>query len=100
MGDEDERAQRRRLAALSYLLMPVSGLVVRYATDPGERDEFHALQSVFLGVGLLLLFPVAGFVGELYFSAAIAVWVVAMLTAYNGMAFEFPIAGPLARERT
>ncbi|WP_459192428.1 hypothetical protein [Halosimplex sp. J119] len=100
MGDEDEQARRRRLAALSYLAMPVSGLLVRYTTEPSERDEFHALQSVFLGIGLLLLFPVALFVGELYFPAAIAVWVVAVLTAYNGMAFEFPIVGPLARERT
>ncbi|WP_415381092.1 hypothetical protein [Halosimplex sp. TS25] len=80
--------------------MPLSGLVVWYVTGDDERVEFHALQSVFLGVGLLTLFPVALFVGELYFSAAIATWVVATLTAYNGMGFEFPVVGPLARERS
>ncbi|QPV63847.1 hypothetical protein I7X12_04235 [Halosimplex litoreum] len=34
---------RRSLAALSYLVMPVSGLVIRYVTDSAERDAFHTL---------------------------------------------------------
>jgi uncharacterized membrane protein len=96
----DRRLRNRRtLAALSYLAMPVSGLVVRYVTDPAERDEFHTLQSVYLGTVLLVLFPTALFVPFLYFNVVPVVWVVAMLTAYNGMAFEFPVVGPVARER-
>jgi len=90
---------RRTLAALSYLAMPVSGLVIRYLTEPAERDAFHTLQSIYLGAALVVLFPTALFVPFLYFDVAPVVWIVAMLTAYNGMAFEFPVVGPLARQR-
>jgi uncharacterized membrane protein len=90
---------RRTLAALSYLAMPVSGLVVRYVTEPAERDAFHTLQSIYLGAALVVLFPTALFAPFLYFNVVPVVWVVAMLTAYNGMAFGFPVVGPLARER-
>ncbi|QLH77953.1 hypothetical protein HZS55_11880 [Halosimplex rubrum] len=96
----DQRARSRRtLAALSYLAMPVSGLVIRYVTDPAERDPFHTLQSIYLGIALVALFPTALFVPFLYFDVVPVVWVVAMLTAYNGTAFEFPVVGPAARER-
>jgi len=96
----DRRLRNRRtLAALSYLAMPVSGLVVRYVTEPAERDAFHTLQSIYLGTALLVSFPTALYLPVLYFNVVPVVWVVAMLTAYNGMAFEFPVVGPLARER-
>jgi len=97
---------RRSLAAGSYLAMPLSGVAVYLLTDGGEYERFHAVQSAFLGVALVALLPVSAFAANipfflfavrLYFVAAVVVWVVAMLTAYNGIEFEFPVVGPLAR---
>ena len=101
MSESADRRTRSRhtLAALSYLAMPVSGLIVRYVTDPSERDEFHTLQSIYLGVALAALFPTALYLPYLYFNVVPVVWVVAMLTAYNEIGFEFPVVGPAARER-
>jgi len=103
-GDPD----RRWLAGGSYLLMPASGVAVYLFTSGSEYERFHAVQSAFLGVGLIALLPVSVFAANiplflfavrLYFVAAVVVWVVAMLTAYNGLEFEFPVAGPLARDQ-
>jgi uncharacterized membrane protein len=104
-GDNDP--DRRWLAAGSYLVMPASGVAVSPLVDATEYEQFHAVQSAFPGVGLAGLLPVSVFAANLpfflfavrlYFVAAVVVWVVAMLTAYNGIEFEFPVAGPLARD--
>ena len=98
---------RRWLAAGSSLLVPASGVAVYLLADGSDYERFHAVQSAVLGVGLLALLRVSVFAANvpfflfavrLYFVAAVVVWVVAMLTAYNGIEFEFPVAGPLARD--
>ena len=74
------------MAALAYLLLPVTGLIV-YVTTRDRRARFHALQAVTLGVAFPVLLylaaigppvvvQVAGIVGAVtwvgFFVAALA----------------------------
>src|SRR3989442_13408231 len=105
---ETTNAQSRPIAAVSYLLFFVSGLIL-LNVDPYDKDDFirfHARQSILFSVtwvALLIIFSVfiivlrpiglGGVVGAIEFlvNLALAVfWVFLMYKAFTGERYRIP----------
>lgn len=125
-GASDERPSRKTstgmdpavAGALSYLLGPVTGVLIYVAEDRNEFVRFHAAQSVVVfswlfvfGVllsvllAVLALVPVVGQIvgiligigSLLLVPVGIGFWLFLMYTAYSGEEYEVPVAGRYAR---
>jgi len=94
------------VAALSYLLGWVSGLLF-LALEPHNRFvRFHAMQSVLVfGPACLAFFiaasiPIVGMLLSIaIFYASAMLWLLLMFKAYQGQKFKLPIAGEMAEGR-
>lgn len=94
-------------AALSYLLVFVTGIAFLVIEKDNRFVRFHAMQSTltFLGIValdiLLQIIPLIGalLVVFLVIPASAVVWLVLMYKAYQGEEFKLPIVGPFAAER-
>jgi uncharacterized membrane protein len=88
------------MAALAYLLLPVTGLLA-YFNSASARVRFHGLQAVLLG----LLWPLAiyGFsalsasAGLVAWAGGAVVWLVLMLSAAAGRDLGIPLVGRYLR---
>ena len=101
---------RNLVAALSYLLGFVTGVVILFVEKDDKYVRFHAMQSILLFTGLLVLNLLVDFIlkpvdflGFLSTAvngaitiAAIIVWAVSMYKAFSGQVFKWPIVGKLA----
>lgn len=93
-------------AALSYLWIVAIVLLV---LEPYNRDRFvrfHAFQALFLGIaGMIVNFvlgaiPVLGWALLPFWSiAVIALAIIGAVKAYQGLAWEMPVIGPIARQQ-
>ena len=89
------------MAALAYLLPPLSGLLV-YLSAEGERPRWHGLQSVLLGV----LWPAALYTGSAVSPGVTqgnavcgtVVWLLFLGGAASGRDPRWPVAGRWLRE--
>lgn len=104
---------RNIVAALSYLLGFVTGIVILLVESDDKYIRFHAMQStiVFLGLFLLNIFigilfsqirflgVVSNILGTLITIFALIIWVVSMIKAYRGKVFKWPIVGNLAESK-
>lgn len=86
------------MAALAYLLLPLSGLVA-FATGGDERVRFHGAQSIVFGT-LWALALYAGSALSVVATLAIAVsgtlvWMILLVGTGLGRDPSFPIVGPL-----
>jgi uncharacterized membrane protein len=94
------------IAALSYLVGFISGVVVLLLEKENRFVRFHAMQStvLFLGiVGLDILLQIVPILGALVvvflvIPASAALWLVLMYKAYQGEEFKLPVVGPFAAE--
>ena len=94
------------IAALSYVLGFISGIIVLLVEKDNRFVRFHAMQStvVFLSIIafdiLLQIVPILGalVVVFLVLPASAALWLVLMYKAYQGEDFSLPIVGPFAAE--
>lgn len=102
--------------ALSYLFMPVGGIVFFLIEKESRFVRFHAAQSIVVGLGLigawiaftivsaiLGMIPVLGALVAMLLWAALslgglAVWLLLTLRAYQGREWEVPMAGEYARK--
>jgi uncharacterized membrane protein len=88
------------MAALAYLLLPISGLFA-YFGSASPRVRFHGLQAVLVG----FLWPAAIYAGSaLSQTAALmawvggaAVWLGLMLTTAAGLDLRIPVVGRYLR---
>ena len=105
---------RNLVAALSYLLGFITGVVIILVEKEDKFIRFHAMQSIVVFGALFILNIVIGlifgFLGPLSFLAnlasvlislvALVVWIVSMVKAYSGSMFKWPIAGDFAERQT
>src|SRR3990167_4209084 len=103
---------RNLVAALSYLVGFVTGIVILLVEKDDKYIRFHAMQSTLLFVGLLIinilvdiiLKPIdfLGFLSTVINTsitiAGIIVWVISMYKAYNGEVYKWPYVGKLAEK--
>jgi uncharacterized membrane protein len=106
-------------AALCYLFGVISGILflVLEPYNKNKNIRFHAFQSIFFGVGMLVVWvafmvlsavlhviPVVGTILSLLLWAAImigffVVWIMLMVKAYNNQRWVLPVIGPLAEKQ-
>ncbi len=90
-------------AALSYVLLWITGIVFYILERESEFVRFHAMQSivVFLSLTVLqklvLVIPLLGAVFSLLVSVlGFILWILLIVKAYQGEFFKLPIAGEVA----
>ena len=101
-------------AALSYLLMPLTGIVFLVVEKTNAFVRFHAMQSTVLGVAWIVfwigltiltsLVPVLGWIVGFVISIVLwlggfILWLLLMWNAYQGKEWELPVVGPFARKQ-
>jgi uncharacterized membrane protein len=106
--------QENVAALLCYVLTILSGILF-LVLEPYNRNKtirFHAFQSIFFFVALMVCYialsvigmlPVIGLVTiPLYlvlWVASLIIWIMLMVKAYNGQRWVLPIIGPLAEKQ-
>lgn len=98
---------RNLVAAMSYLVFFVTGIVILLVEKDDKFIRFHAMQSTIIFGALfilnivvdILLGFVAGFVTSLVSIVVLVVWIVSMVRAYKGEMFKWPIVGDLAEKQ-
>lgn len=103
---------RNLVAALSYFLGFITGMVILIVEKEDKFVRFHAMQSTVVFVVLFVFNLVAGIIfknlGPLGFMAvvinsavsvvALVVWMVSMVKAFSGQIFKWPIVGDFAEK--
>jgi len=84
---------------LCYVGLWVSGLIFLLLEPKNKFVRFHAAQSIivfgFLNVVSVFFFWIP-FIGWLAGGLAIALWIVLMVRAYQGVLYKLPVAGDIA----
>ena len=95
---------RNLVAALSYFLFFITGIVILMVEKEDKYIRFHAMQSIVVfGALFFLNFVVnslfgflSGFISSFIFILVLIVWAVSMIRAYRGEVFKWPAAGDFA----
>ncbi len=112
--------QENLASALCYLLGLITG-VLFLVLEPYNRNpriRFHAFQSIFLNIALVVvaiglsilgavmgtIIPIIGhlmtaMVGMVIWIGSIVLWLVLLIKTYNGGKIVLPIIGPLAQKQ-
>ena len=105
---------RNLVAALSYLLGFITGIVILLVEKDDKFIRFHAWQStvtfgglfvVNILIGLIFaplgIFEVLGrFIDTVLFVISVIIWLVSMVKAYRGKVYKWTITGKLAENWT
>lgn len=95
-------------AALSYLVPPVTGIVVFLLEKKDKYVRFHAMQSIMFGIAIVLGWNIFAFTRglplNLFFERLTSMgifllWLFLMWKAYNNEEWELPVLGELARKQ-
>lgn len=111
MSEND--TNRNIVAALSYFLGFITGIIILLVEKDDKYVRFHAMQSCVIFGGLFVVnfilslvfggFSVLGFLATAVNSVitvmAIIIWIVSMIKAYQGQVFKWPIAGNFAEKQ-
>lgn len=103
---------RNLVAALSYLIFFITGIVILLVEKEDKFVRFHAMQSTLIFLGLMfiniilnkILQPIdfLGFVSTILstviFIIFVTIWAVSMYKAYQGQVFKWPIVGNIAEK--
>jgi len=104
---------RNLIAAFSYLVFFITGIVVLFAERDDKFIRFHAMQSTMIFGGLFIVNLIIGtvfgsfsFLGivlnlanNLLWVLWIIIWIVSMIRAYQGQVFKWPLVGELAEKQ-
>lgn len=104
---ENTFSNEKMVAAVSYLLGPITGIVVLLIEKKNEYVRFHAMQSTLVFGAILLLnivlgiIPILGWVIAIILSplitlASFVLWLLLMWKAFSGEKFKLPYFGDLA----
>jgi uncharacterized membrane protein len=103
--------------ALAYLLAPFTGILFYVLEKQNQFVRFHAMQSIILGVAWIVLWialqilstvlmaiPIIGWLVGLVLWLGIGLggfvlWILLMWKAYQGLEWELPVVGPMARKQ-
>ncbi len=90
---------------LAYVLGWISGLVIVLVEKDNAFVRFHAMQSIITFGALTLLsilfgslFVVFVFIIPFLNLAALVLWILLMVKAYQGQKFKLPVIGDMAEE--
>lgn len=111
MASQD--TNRNLVAALSYLLGFITGIVILLVEKDDKFIRFHAMQSTAVFGALFIINIIIGLifssiaiigilatlVNTLISIAAIVIWIVSMIKAFQGQMFKWPIAGDFAEKQ-
>jgi uncharacterized membrane protein len=104
-------------SALCYVLGLITGVLflVIAPYNQNRTVRFHAFQSIFLSVAVIIisivvgmvdamLFTVTGFwlaflIGRVFNLACILVWLYMIITTYQGKTTVLPVIGPIAQQQ-
>ena len=100
-------ASRNLVAALSYFLGFITGIIILFVEKDDKFIRFHAMQSTVIFTSLFvinfavnLLFGFAsGFVSGMISVISLIIWLVSMIRAYQGELFKWPIAGDFSEKQ-
>lgn len=94
------------MAAASYLLGPITGILFLLLEKENQFIRFHAMQSTILFGGLWVANVGLGFVpyfgwlaGMVLSLVSFVLWVVLMWKAFSGEEYEVPYVGEWARRQ-
>ena len=100
------KSNENLLAAASYLLGFVTGIVMLLVEKQNKFVRFHAMQSTILFGGLFVVNFVLGFipilgwlVGFVLSIAAFILWIVLMWKAFQGEMYKVPYIADLAEKQ-
>jgi uncharacterized membrane protein len=100
------KSNENLLAAASYLLGFVTGIIILLVEKQNKVVRFHAMQSTILFGGIFVANIVLGFipilgwlVGLLLSFAAFILWIVLMWKAFQGEMYKVPYVGDLAEKQ-
>ena len=104
---------RNLVAALSYFLGFITGVVILLVEKDDKFIRFHAMQST-LVFGVIFVadiilgavigaVPILNLINSLFntlvFIVALIVWIVSMLKAFQGQMFKWPVVGNFAERQ-
>ena len=94
------------LAAVSYLLGFITGIIILLIEKQSTFVRFHAMQSVILFGGIFIVnialgfIPILGWlVGLLLSLVAFILWIVLMWKAFQGEMYKVPYVGEMAEKQ-
>lgn len=94
------------MAAASYLLGFITGVIFLLVEKQSKFVRFHAMQSTILFGGIFIanialgFVPILGWLVGLFLSfAAFVLWVVCMWKAFQGEMYKAPFVGDLAEKQ-
>lgn len=94
------------LAASSYLLWWITGIIILLVEKENKFVRFHAMQSTILFGGVsvigifLSLIPILGWlIGVLMYFVAFILWIVLMWKSFQGEMYKVPYVGDLAEKQ-
>lgn len=104
MAEEEKKSlglPRNTAAALSYVLGWITG-VIFLILEKDKFVRFHAMQSILVFGGLMILFfvPLIGlFLSPILMIAGFILWLVLIYKAYQGEEFKLPVIGDFAKKQ-
>lgn len=101
-----EKGNENLMAAASYLLGFVTGVVMLLLEKQSKFVRFHAMQSTLLFGGVFVanialgFVPILGWLIGLFLSfAAFILWIVCMWKAFQGEMYKVPYVGDMAEKQ-
>lgn len=107
LGTTDTGIKANVAALLCYLLGFVTGLIFLLIEKKNKFVRFHALQSIatfgliFVAQWVVAFVPILGImVSGLLSIAAVVLWIVLMVKAYQGEKYKLPWLGEIAEKNS
>lgn len=107
MAEKEGESQNQNLmAALSYLLGFITGIIFLLLEKKNKFIRFHAMQSTLTFAGLFVINIVLGYipilgwaVSLILFPISLILWIVLMIKAFQGEYFKLPYVGEIAEKQ-
>ncbi len=91
---------------LSYLLGFITGIIFYVLEKESKFVRFHAMQSIILFIGIMVLtfvlgfIPIVGWILSLLIGPlSLILWIILMVKAYQHEYFKLPVIGDMAEKQ-
>jgi len=106
---DDEKTK----ALIAYVLGWITGIIILLTEKDSKYVRYHAWQSIFVFGAFTVAYIILGIIGSVAWMlwllisllyvildiAALIIWIVSMVKAYQGEMFEWPVAGQMAKNK-
>ena len=119
LGKTSIGMQANLAALLTYALGFITGIVFYIIEKKNKFVRFHAMQSIIVFGGFAIIafilsviirllamikfyffIPLFSLIGTALWLAALIIWIILMLKAYNGEKFKLPVIGDIAEKNS